>query len=70
MAPAKAIRDGAVTTGENHPPRLPKVVIILEIDPEHFAEISLQVAQRTADAAQLNTGASASCMRAGLSRFI
>src|SRR6202035_3796419 len=59
-----------VTTGESHPLRLPKVVIIPEIDPEHFAEMSLRVVQRAADAAKLNPAASASCNRARFSAFM
>lgn len=59
-----------VTTGESHPPRLPKVVIIPEIDPEHFAEMSLRVVQRAADAAKLNPAASASCNSAIFSRLV
>src|ERR1700675_2284739 len=58
-----------VTTGESHPLRLPKVVIIPEIDPEHYAEMSLRVVQRAADAAKLNPAASASCNRARFSRL-
>src|SRR5438128_12327827 len=51
----------AVRIGDNHPPRLPKVVISPEIDPEYFAAMSLHVVQRTEEAAKLSPPAAASC---------
>src|SRR2546425_11329866 len=51
----------AVKIGDNHPPRLPKVVISPEIDPEYFAAMSLHVVQRTEEAAKLSPPAAASC---------
>src|SRR6266481_6357353 len=51
----------AVKIGDNHPPRLPKVVISPEIEPEYFAAMSLHVVQRTEEAAKLSPPAAASC---------
>ena len=50
----------AVKIDDNHPPRLPKVVISPEIDPEYFAAMSLHVVQRTEEAAKLSPPAAAS----------
>src|SRR5439155_26677999 len=50
----------AVRIGDNLPPRLPKVVIRPEIDPEYFAAMSLHVVQRTEEAAKLSPPAAAS----------
>jgi hypothetical protein len=33
----------AVMTGDAAPPRLPKVAMIPEIEPEHFVDMSVQV---------------------------
>ena len=53
-----------VKTGESQPPRLPNVDIVPEREPENFAEISLQVVHRTADAEKLNPAAMANCKTA------
>src|SRR5438445_9863789 len=51
----------AVKIGDSHPPRLPKVVMSPEIDPEYFAAMSLHVVQRTEEAAKLSPPAAPSC---------
>src|SRR5438552_17965080 len=51
----------ALQIGDNDPPRLPKVVISPEIDPEYYAAMSLHVVQRTEEAAKLSPPAAASC---------
>ena len=55
-----------VNTGEIQPPRLPNVDMVPEMDPENFAEISLQVVHKTADAAKLKPAAMASCKSASV----
>src|SRR3982074_2876504 len=51
----------AVTTGESHPPRLPKVVMNPETEPENRAVMSLQAPHSMAEAANLNPAASDNC---------
>src|SRR3979409_2809286 len=51
----------AVTTGESQPPRLPKVFMNPDTEPEKRTVISLQAAHSIAEAAKLNPAASDNC---------
>src|SRR6476646_1501454 len=60
----------AVTTGDNHPPRLPKVVITPETVPEKSGAMSLHVTHNTDDAAKLSPAATANCTRAAVLSWV
>src|SRR3979411_2133790 len=53
----------AVTIGESQPPRLPKVVMNPDTEPENRAVMSLQAAHNIAEAAKLNPAAIDNCKR-------